>query len=153
MVLNREHRFAGVAKAFNGAVVQVQMRDLHIRGQRIRVDGEAMILGRDLDLARIKLLHRVVGAAVAELQFERLTSDGKPENLMAETDAEGWNIGVHQLAYALGGIGELYRIDPPVAEKDPVGLDREQLARRSGRGKHTHITAVRVQPAKNVPLD
>src|SRR4030095_5784878 len=118
MVLNRDHRFASVAKAFNGAVVQVQMRDRYIRGQRIRVDGEAMILGGDLDLARIELLHGVVGAAVAELQFERLASNRKPENLMAETDAEGRNIRAHQLAYVVDGIGQRCRIAPSGAEKD-----------------------------------
>src|SRR5689334_7750541 len=105
MVLHREHRLAGVAEAFNGAVVQVQMRNLDPRGQGIRVDGEPMILGCNLNLAGFELLHRMVRTAVAELQFERLAADRKPENLVAETDAEGRNIGAHQLTYVVDGVG------------------------------------------------
>ena len=40
--------------------------------QRRRVDREAVVLRRDLDLAGPLVQHRLVGAAVAELQLERL---------------------------------------------------------------------------------
>src|SRR5215216_2986051 len=113
------------------------MRDLHLRWQRVRIDREAMILGCDLDLTRIELLHRMVGAAVAELQFERLTSNRKPENLVTETDAERRNIRAHQLPNVVDGVGQRCGIPWSVAEKDPVRLDRDQLACRCGRGKHT----------------
>jgi hypothetical protein len=37
-----------VSEAFDGVVVQVDVRDFTIRGQRVGIDSEAMILSGDL---------------------------------------------------------------------------------------------------------
>src|SRR5712691_4506466 len=100
MVLHREHRLARVTEALDGAVVEIQMRHLDVGGQRSGIDGKAVILRRDFDLARAELLDRMVRAAVTELQLERLAADGKAQNLVAKTDSERRNVGLHHFADA-----------------------------------------------------
>src|SRR5262245_48317029 len=50
VVLHAEDRLLDVAKAFEGLVVQVDVRRLDVLGQRLRVDGKAVVLGGDFDL-------------------------------------------------------------------------------------------------------
>ena len=57
--------------AFERVVVQIDVGQLHFAlRQRIRIDGKIMVVRRDLDLARVQLLHRMVAAVVAKLQLE-----------------------------------------------------------------------------------
>src|SRR5262245_20216802 len=95
----------------------------------------------------------MIGAAVAELEFEGLTSNRKPQNLVTETDAECRSIGAHQLTNVVDGVGQGCGISRSVAEKDSIGLDRDELARGCRRGKDPYVAAIRVQPAKNIPFD
>ena len=50
-------------------------------------DREAVVLGGDVDAARLQVLDRVVGAAVAEGQLVGLQTDRPAEQLMTEADA------------------------------------------------------------------
>ena len=50
VVLYAEGRLKTVTDAFDGVVVEVEMRYLKILGKRIGVDGETVILGSDFDL-------------------------------------------------------------------------------------------------------
>ena len=50
VILDREDRQGLVAKAGDRVVVEVDVRDLNIGRQRIGVDGEAVVVRRDLDL-------------------------------------------------------------------------------------------------------
>ena len=52
------------------------------------VDGEAVVLRRDLDLAGRLVADRVIGAAVAELELEGLGAERLAEELMAQADPE-----------------------------------------------------------------
>ena len=52
------------------AVVEVDVRDLDAGRQARRVDGEVVVLGRDLDAARGLVADRVVAPVVAELELE-----------------------------------------------------------------------------------
>ena len=74
------------------------MGDAHVGRQRIGIDGEAVVLGRDLDLVRGEVLHRVVAAAMAELQLERLPAQRQAEDLMAEADAEDRHVARDELS-------------------------------------------------------
>ena len=55
--------------ALDGAVIQVDVRDLDVFRQRLGIDGEAVVLRRDLHLAGLELLDRMIRAAVPELQL------------------------------------------------------------------------------------
>src|SRR5579864_587914 len=106
MILHREHGPLLVAKPLDGSVVQIDVSDFDVVRKRCRVHGKAMILRRDFDLASLQLLHRVVGAAVAELQLECLPAHRQAQNLMAETDAKYRNAGRHKRARVLDGVGQ-----------------------------------------------
>ena len=60
-----------------------------VRRQRLLVDREAVVLAGDADAAGVEVLHRVVGAVVAELHLEGLRAGGERHDLVAEADAEG----------------------------------------------------------------
>ena len=75
VVLHGENRQLLVTQTFDRVVVEVYMRDLHLGGiERIKVDTETVILRGDLDLAGRKVLDRLVGSAMAELEFVRAAS-------------------------------------------------------------------------------
>jgi hypothetical protein len=54
----------------------------------LALDGEAVVLRRDRDAAVAQVFDRMVAAAVAEAQLERLQADGAREQLVAEADPE-----------------------------------------------------------------
>ena len=65
------------------------MRDLEARrGGGLRVHGEPVVLGRDLDPARVVVLHRVVRPVVPEGQLERPRAERQRQDLLAEADPE-----------------------------------------------------------------
>ena len=54
MILHSEQRKIPVPHAFERLVVQIYVRQLDFAvGQRIRIDGEVVIVRRDLDLSRL----------------------------------------------------------------------------------------------------
>ena len=69
MILHAEGEITRVTQPFDRPVVQVQMGDLHVVRERLRVDREPVVLTRDLDLSRGELLDRMVGTAVPELEL------------------------------------------------------------------------------------
>ena len=88
MVLNAENRQAFVPQPFERLVIQIDVAGLDVGRKPGRVDGEAMVLSRDLDLAGRLVSNRVVGAAMAELELERLGTERLAEQLMAQADPE-----------------------------------------------------------------
>jgi hypothetical protein len=52
------------------------------------IDGEAMVLAGDQHLAGVEVLHRMVGAVVAELHLHGLAAGSQAHQLVAEADAE-----------------------------------------------------------------
>ena len=77
-----------MAHAFDGAVVEVDVGDFHVRRQRVRVHGEPVVLGGDGDPSGAEVLDRLVAAAVAEFQLEGGATEGVAEDLVAQADAE-----------------------------------------------------------------
>src|SRR5688572_9842979 len=69
VVLDREQGLRGVLEAFDGAVVEVQLRHLNGRVKVVAVDGVAVILRRDVNASGRFVTHRVVRPAMPELQL------------------------------------------------------------------------------------
>jgi hypothetical protein len=86
VILHAEDRPLALAKAFDGLIIQIEMRQLELLGQ-LR-DGEAVVVRRDLDFAREEVLDGLVRSAVSELQFVRARAQGQTQNLMPQTDPE-----------------------------------------------------------------
>ncbi len=88
VILNAEDGQAFVPQSFERLVVQVDVTGLDVGGQSGRVDGEAVVLSRDLDLAGRLVADRVVGASMAEFELEGLGTERLAEELMSQADPE-----------------------------------------------------------------
>jgi len=88
VILNAEDRQAFVPQPFQRLVVQIDVTELDVGGQPGRVDCEAVVLGRDLDLARRLIPDRVIGASMTELELEGLGAKCLAEELMAQANPE-----------------------------------------------------------------
>src|SRR6202043_808512 len=69
MILHREERDANSAQAFDGLVVQIQMRKVNLTRERFRVNREAMILRRDFAPPRPQVHHRMVRPMMTEAEL------------------------------------------------------------------------------------
>jgi hypothetical protein len=58
------------------------------------VGGETVVLRRDRNASRLQVLHRLVAAAVAELELEGRAAERVREHLVAEADAEDREVGI-----------------------------------------------------------
>src|ERR1035438_5024585 len=89
MVLHAEDRLLAVAEAFESPVVQIDVGDFDVvEIERIRVHREAVIVRGDFDAAGELMAHRMVGAAMSELQLVGFAAEGEAEQLVAQADAE-----------------------------------------------------------------
>src|SRR5438105_7368695 len=111
-----------------------------------------MILRSDLDPAALKVFDRLIGAAMAELQFEGLPAKGLAENLMSETNSENWNVAFDQIRHRFDGITERSRIAGAVRQKDPSRFAPERLLRWRRSWHHLHLEALLTEPAQDVVL-
>ena len=94
--------------------------------QRIGIDREAVIVRGDFDLAGELVQHRMIRAAMAELQLVGLAAEREAEDLMAEADAED-----RRLADQLADVVDL-RVR---AARDRPGRSRETRRRASARAR------------------
>ena len=83
MILHAEDGFRLVAQSFHGLVVEIDAIDGYIRWQRVRAHGKTVILRCDLDLAGFQIFHRLIAAAMAELELESFSTERLAENLVA----------------------------------------------------------------------
>jgi hypothetical protein len=151
MELRGENRQRAVAEAFERSVVQVPVSGLDLRRKRPFVHGEAMILRRDRDRRRPQVRHRVVCAAVAELQLEGLPAKRETKKLMPEADPED-RLLVEETLDRADLRSERGRIAGAVGEEDAVRLRFEDRAGRGGRRKDGYAAARSVQQPHDVAL-
>ena len=69
-----------VREPLDGSVVQVDVRQDRGAPERVGVDREPVVLGRDLDLAGAQVLHRLVRAVVAEFELVGAPPEREPED-------------------------------------------------------------------------
>ena len=87
-----------MAQPFDGTVIEIEVRDLDVGRQRLRIDRKPVVLRSDLDLAGLELLDRMVGAAMPELQLVGISTHRERQDLVAKTDAEYRHVLFDQLA-------------------------------------------------------
>ncbi len=87
---------------------------------------EAVVLRGDRDVPGREVLDRVVGAAVAERELERLQPGRAGQQLVAEADAEH-RLAHQQRADRLDDVVERRRVAGAGHEEEPVGVARQQL--------------------------
>jgi len=96
MILNAKHGLFLMFQALDSLVIQIDSVDRNIRRQRGGVNGKSVILRRDLDFSCFEVLHRLIAAAMAKLEFERLAPQGLPQNLVTEANSENRHPMGHQ---------------------------------------------------------
>ena len=95
VVLDGEDVASGNVEAGDGVVVEVPVGDAGAPGLEAGgVDGEAVVLAGDLDASGEGVEDGLVGAAVAELELVGGGAEGEGEELVAQADAEGGDVGV-----------------------------------------------------------
>src|SRR2546426_7229009 len=93
VILHGQDRLAAMAKAFQSLVVQIDVCELDVVvAERVGIDGEAVILRRDLHPPAAQIFDRMIAAAVTEFELVRSPAEGQAEELVAETDAEERNL-------------------------------------------------------------
>ena len=80
---------------------------------------EPVVLRRDLDPARLEVLHRVVRTPVPERELEGLEANRPAQQLVPEADAHHRALADH-LAHGVDDVVERRRVPGPVGEKDEV---------------------------------
>ena len=130
MILHAENRERAVSEAFERLIVQIPVRQFDIGGgQRIRVHGKAVIMGRDLDLVGGLVQNGMISATVPEFQLVGFSAKRQPEDLMSQADAEN-----RFLAEELSDVGRLdlerRGIARPVGEENTVGFQAEHILGR-----------------------
>ena len=92
VVLHRENRKFFVAKAFNGLIVQIDVRNLEIGGTRyplfISSHRKPVILRRDEDSSGLYLANRVISASMPIGHFDRFGTKSEPQDLVPQADTE-----------------------------------------------------------------
>ena len=106
------------------------MSDFHRALERIRVHGETVILGRDLDFSRGHIHHRLVAAVMTEFELEGLAAQGQAHDLVPEADTEDRFL-ADELLHVFPGVGNRVGIAGTVGKKDAVGI---QWPRTSAAG-------------------
>jgi hypothetical protein len=109
-----------------------------VGGQRLLVDREAVVLAGDGHAAVVEVLHRMVGAVVAELHLEGLGAGRQRQDLVAQADAEGGIAVLDQFARGLDGVVARLRVAGAVGQEHAVGLELAHLG--GGRLGGTTVT-------------
>src|ERR1700724_1518979 len=120
--------------------------------ERIRIDGEVVVVRRDLDLPCLKLLYWVVSAVMSKLQFEGFSAESNPDKLMPQADAEN-RLPSHEPADRIHRVCTRLRIARTVRKKNSVRLQGQHVFRRSLRRDYRHFAALAAQLTQNVLLD
>src|SRR5690606_35647513 len=117
-----------------------------------RAHREAVVLRGDVDAPARQVLDRVVGAAMAEGELERLQPERPGEQLVAEADPDHRAL-PEQLAYGRDDVVERGRVAGPVGEEDQVRIALEHVGGRARAGQQREPGATGVQPLHDRALD
>ena len=127
MELYAERATLACAQTFNALIVQVDVRYFDVGRKTVGAHGKAVVVRRDLDAASYSIFHRLIAAAMTELEFVRFPTERQPQNLMAEADSEDRHA-PEKLTHGVNGVGYRGRIAWPVREKNAIGFEREHLS-------------------------
>src|SRR2546430_12268097 len=121
MILHGENRVFPVLHPFDGAVVEVKVRDLKRLGTgdaaRVTPDREAVVLRRDKYLSGRKIPYWMVPPPMPIRELCRLPPERQTEQLVAQADAEDGEGAIGEGAQRGNRVGHPPRIPRPVRGK------------------------------------
>jgi len=146
VILDGENRKFFVSKAFDGAIVQVDVCHLEVGCPRhpmfVSRDGKPMVLRGYQDPAGIDLFDRMIPTAMPVGHFHGLGAECETKNLMPEADSEDRHSSHCELFHSSRRIVYRRRISRSVREKHAVRLETEHLFRARFRWHHRHSTVI-----------
>ncbi len=92
MVLHRERREVSVSNALDRLIIEADVCDLDVRWHRFFRQREAVILRGDRHHSASLVEHRMVDAAVAELELGGASTEGEPEELVVSMGINGLTV-------------------------------------------------------------
>src|SRR6516165_5563099 len=96
----------------------------------------------------------MIGAVVTLVHFDGPGADRDAEHLMAETDAEGGNCLLDDVAdHRHRILAGCRRVARAVGEKDPVRRERDDFRGRGGGRNHRHLAPLTGELSQDVALD
>ncbi len=127
VVLHAEEALVQAGESFDGVVVEIDVRYLRSGfGQAARLDGEAMVLAGDFDLAGSLVSDGLVAASMAKLQLVCLGSQSQREHLVPQADAEERHL-ADQALQGFDGVGYRRWVARAVGYEHAVGLAGEDF--------------------------
>ena len=120
MILDAKDRACLVAKPFDRPVIQIGVGNFDVIRYRGGINRKPMVLRRDFDLSRVKILDRMIAAPMTKLQFVGGRAHRLSEYLMPEANAKGRDARIDQSPRVVDGVVERRRISGTVAQKHPV---------------------------------
>nr|GEU28458.1 hypothetical protein [Tanacetum cinerariifolium] len=153
VALEAERRRIGALETLQRTVEQRHVGHAAVGRQGVRVHGKAVVLGRDQHLFAVQVLHRVVGAVVAELHFQGGRARRQAQDLVAEANAEQRHFFCHQLARGGNRVIARLRVTRTVGQEHAVRVQRQHVGGRRLRRHHGDLAAARGEHAQDVALD
>ena len=86
MILHAKNRLGLVAHPFHGLIVEIDPVHAHLRRQRLGSTANPWFCEVISTLPASQVLHRLVAAAMAEFQLERLAAKSLAQNLVPQAD-------------------------------------------------------------------
>ena len=149
MILHAEHRLGKVPESRHRVVVHVPVGDLAIEAvERLGIDAKSVVLAGDFHLPREQVPHRLIRAAMAELELVGPGPHRQGQQLMAETNAKSRDFAC-QFSQGLDGRLDRFGIAGPVGDEQAIGGGLE-LADFGGRHIVRHHLHVAAHPAPDL---
>lgn len=150
VALHGEHGAVGELDTLQRAVEQRAVGYFGVGGQRVGVHFETVVLAGNHHFATVQILHRVVGAVVAEGHFAGFAAEGEAEQLVSQADAEHGLAAVNQFSHRGDGVIAGLGVAGAVGEEDAVGVHTEHVLRRGLRGHHGQPAAACGEHAQDI---
>ena len=89
MVLNRDNGKCAMAKAFDAAIIEIDVSNFNLRRKAVGLHGKSVVVRSDFHMAIAEVLNGLITAAMSKDKFESLTAKSASQQLMAEANTEG----------------------------------------------------------------
>ena len=149
MILDRKSGIFPVPHPLQAAVIEIDVGDLDILGQAVRINIKSVILRGDFHPARGQVLDRLIAAPVAKLEFIGGSAVGKAQHLVAKTDTKDRFL-AQKITNVVNDPLNTGRIAGPVGQKDAVRVHGQHIGGRRGRRHHLDTAATGRQQSKLV---
>src|SRR6185369_1830906 len=120
--------------------------------QRVRIDGEVVVVSGDLNLAVLQLLYRMISAVVSELELVGLSAESETNQLVSETNAEKRHATDKSTDIVLC-VRYGFWISRSVRQKDSVRFHGQHIFCAGLCGNNRYVAARASQHPQNVVLD